>query len=375
MQERAQGDLLLEAIGPSGSGAERLDRVRLIRSSRVGATTYRRLMAEHGSAAAALEVLPKIAADAGVERYTPCPPARAQAELDAGHAAGAEPLFFGDPSYPPALTDIPDAPPLLWARGHTDLGARLAVALVGARNASALGRRMAAHLATGLGASEVIVVSGLARGIDAAAHKAALPTGTIAVLAGGIDVPYPEENADLHRLIGQDGLLLSEMPPGLRPQARHFPRRNRIISGLAQAVVVIEGAAKSGSLITARNALDQGREVMAVPGHPFDARASGCNMLLRDGATLVRGAGDVAAALGLRAVPKPQADGVPAVPPKSAPGLDRRILDLLGPSPVSEDVLMRQLDAPAQAVLARLAEMELSAQVARHPGGMISRPA
>jgi len=170
---------------------------------------------------------------------------------------------------------------------------------VGARNASSLGLRMARRLAEGLGAAGQVVVSGLARGIDAAAHEAALATGTVAVMAGGVDVIYPEENADLAAQIAAKGCLVAEHPPGLQPQTRHFPLRNRIISGLSRAVVVVEAAARSGSLITARDAADQGREVLAVPGHPFDARAAGCNMLLRDGATLVRHVGDVTEALGL----------------------------------------------------------------------------
>jgi len=264
----------------------------------VGPTTFRRLIAEHeGSAEAALAELPRIAAAAGAEGYAPCPPAQARAELEAGRRAGAVPLFLDHPAFPDLLRDQDDAPPLLWARGELSLLARPAVGLVGARNASSLGLRMARSLARGLGAASFVTVSGLARGIDAAAHAASLETGTIAVLAGGVDVPYPPENEGLLRQIAGAGLVLSEMPPGLRPQARHFPRRNRIIAGLGRALVVVEAAARSGSLITARDAADLGREVLAVPGHPFDARAAGCNMLIRDGAALVRGPDDVRAAL------------------------------------------------------------------------------
>ena len=355
-----------------------IDWLRLIRSPRVGAATFRRLLDETGSVAAALDALPGIAAAAGVRAYTPCPASTARAELEAGRRAGAQPLFLGAPDYPPLLADCPDAPPFMWARGQPELAARPAIAMVGARNASALGQRMSAHLAKNLGAMGLVVVSGLARGVDTAAHRAALPTGTIAVMAGGIDVAYPRENRELTEEIAQTGLLLSEMPPGLQPQARHFPRRNRIISGLARGLVVVEGAAKSGSLITARTALDQGREVMAVPGHPFDARAAGCNMLIRDGATLVRGASDVLQALGLPEIPSSASVPIavdarcPAPAPEGKHGLPRAILDLLGPTPISEDALIRQLARPPAEVMAAISELDIAGRVQRHPGGLLS---
>ena len=272
--------------------------LQLIRSYRVGPATFFRLMASHGSVEQALLALPEVAQAAGIRNYRPLDPLAAQREYIAGRKAGARLLFAGGPSYPPLLCQIPDAPPVLWARGRDDLATAPAVALVGARAASSLGLRMARALARDLGKAGFAVASGLARGIDTAAHDAALPSGTIAVLAGGIDVTYPSENAALMDRIADAGLLLSEQPIGTQPQARHFPRRNRIVSGLSRAVVVVEAAARSGSLITARNALDQGREVLAVPGHPFDARGAGCNMLIRDGATLVRGAADVIEAVG-----------------------------------------------------------------------------
>ncbi|MSU88518.1 DNA-protecting protein DprA [Rhodobacteraceae bacterium 2CG4] len=372
------------------SGAERLAWVRLVRSPRVGAATFRRLLDEHSSAQAALAALPQVARGAGVDDYRPCPPGVAQAELDRGAALGAQLLVPGRPGYPDLLARIDDRPPLLWALGDPALAQGRCIALVGARNASALGTRMAAHLARALAEMGFAVVSGLARGIDTAAHQAALDTGTVAVLAGGVDVAYPRENEDLQRRIGQRGLLLSEMPPGMTPQARHFPRRNRIISGLVPGLVVVEGAAKSGSLITARTALDQGREVMAVPGHPFDARASGCNMLIRDGATLVRSAEDIAAALDLprperRApaaspAPPPDTDRSPAgpqpvpAPPQDGTPLVSAILNLLGPAPISEDALIRQIRRPAPEILAALGELDLTGQILRHSGGLVSRP-
>jgi DNA processing protein len=255
------------------------------------------------------------------------------------------------------------------------------IALVGARNASSLGTRMARRLAEQLGEAGYVVVSGMARGIDTAAHHASLATGTVAVMAGGVDVVYPVENAVLAQEIAEKGLRLSEQPLHLQPQARHFPQRNRIISGLAKAVVVVEAAGKSGSLITARTALDQGRDVLAVPGHPFDARAAGCNMLIRDGAVLVRGAEDVIAALagGSRqagyaaTAPVP----IPHAPPErrslaETTALHGMILDRLGPSPLAEDQLIRDLALPVGAVAPELLALELEGRIRRQPGGLLS---
>ncbi|PTX56980.1 DNA protecting protein DprA [Litoreibacter ponti] len=350
--------------------------LRLIRSRRVGPTTFHRLMAEHGSADAALDALPAIAEAAGVQRYLVCPLEVAERELEAGAQIGARLLCFGTPDYPRALMDLPDAPPVLWALGDTSLLHRPCIGLVGARNASSLGSRMAQSLAAKLGEAGHVIVSGLARGIDAAAHIAALETGTIAVQAGGLDTVYPKENMTLHEQIAIRGLRLSERALGLQPQARDFPRRNRIISGLSQALVVVEAAAKSGSLITARNALDQGRDVMAVPGHPFDARAAGCNMLIRDGAQLVRSARDVIEALERPSTPV--AAPSPAAPPRATPvhshgPAHAEILGLLGPTPIPEDQLIRDLKATAGAVAPHLTALELEGKITRDAGGMLSR--
>lgn len=383
---------------PQLDDSDAMDRLRLIRSRRVGAVTFHRLMAEHGTAAAALAALPGIAAAAGVENYAPCPIEVVRHEMAQARIAGAVLLLHGRAGYPVALADIADAPPVLWAKGDADLLARSGVALVGARNASSLGLRMARRLGTALGEAGQVVVSGLARGIDAEAHAAALPTGTIAVMAGGVDVIYPEENAKLAAEIAQQGCLISEQPMGLVPQARHFPLRNRLIAGLSRAVVVVEAAARSGSLITARDALDLGRDVLAVPGHPFDARAAGCNMLIRDGAVLVQGAADVLAAIGLpqvRVVPDcevvhaPEAVVTPAVPPAVLPtvlvagekvrgladmaGLHLQILARLGPSPTAEDQLIRDLALPAAAVAPELVALEMDGKIARQAGGLLSR--
>ncbi|MEM6466195.1 MAG: DNA-processing protein DprA, partial [Pseudomonadota bacterium] len=278
---------------PPRSEAAALAWLRLTRSRRVGPQTFLRLMGEAEGPEEAFANLPRLAEQSGAKGYQPCARDQAMAELEAGRAAGARLVFLGHRDYPARLAQIPDPPPVLWIKGRQDVLEMPAVALVGARNASSLGLRMAKRMATDLGAAGQVVVSGLARGIDTAAQDAALATGTIAVLAGGIDVIYPAQNEDLARKIAAQGVLVSENAPGLQPQARHFPKRNRLISGLSDGVVVLEGALKSGSLITARDALDQGREVMAVPGHPVDARAGGCNALIRDGAVLVRGAEDV----------------------------------------------------------------------------------
>jgi len=380
---------------PPTTEDDRASWLRLLRSRRVGPATFYRLMAEHGSAPAALDALPGIARDAGVKDYQPATDATARAEMAAARKAGARMICLPDPEYPIALREIGDAPPMLWAIGESALCARPSIALVGARNASSLGTRMARALATELGEAGHTIVSGLARGIDTSAHLAALESGTVAVMAGGVDVLYPAENARLaNDICDRGGLRISEQPMGLTPQARHFPRRNRIISGMALAVVVVEAAAKSGSLITARTALDQGREVLAVPGHPFDARAAGCNMLIRDGALLVRSANDVLETLkpavprdhvaqapcDSGAMPQHSSDSVPPqanAPPETrslreTAELHRRILDRLGPSPLAEDQLIRDLSAPAHSIAPALLELELDGRVDRQPGGLLS---
>ncbi|MBY5931873.1 DNA-processing protein DprA [Tateyamaria omphalii] len=366
---------------PPTSEDDQFTRLRLLRSRRVGIATYKRLLIEHGTAQNALAALPEVARAARVENYQPCPEGVVHAELKAGRALGARLVAQGDARYPTPLTDLSDAPPFLWVLGDTDLLQRPMIALVGARNASSLGTRMARALARDLGSEGYVVVSGLARGVDAAAHLAALDTGTIAVQAGGVDTIYPAENARLAEDIAARGARISEQPLGLQPMARHFPARNRIISGLSAATIVVEAAAKSGSLITARDALDLGRDVLAVPGHPMDARASGCNMLIRDGATLVRDAADVIEALAPIA-PKPAPElplEVPAQPPKDrrnlqqTAALHQQILSRLGPSPVAEDQLIRDLGAPTATVAPALVELELDGSIDRAPGGLLTR--
>ncbi len=350
--------------------------IRLIRSRRVGPTTFHRLMRKHETVEACLDELPHIAKQAGVKNYQTCPYDMAEQEFFDAQQRGYRPLCYGAPEYPELLADTHDAPPLLWTKGNLDCLAKPSIALVGARNASSLGRRMTDTLAKGLAEAGYSIISGLARGIDAAAHKATLDHGTIAVVAGGLDVHYPRENEQLYKDIPQNGLLLTEQPSGLVPQARHFPMRNRIIAGMAQAVVVLEGAARSGSLITARNALDIGREVMAVPGHPFDGRAAGCNFLIRDGAQLVRSAQDVIEALALpetETVETPEPEANTTVMDVSTANAHAKILGLLGAAAVPEDTVIRDSGLPARKVSQHLMDLEMQGQIERQPGGLLAR--
>lgn len=362
---------------PPTTEEDRFSWLRLLRSRRVGVATFHRLMAEHSTAQNALVALPEVARAAGIQGYKTCPSGVIEAELRAAKAANARLLCMGSADYPKSLAKLSDAPPMLWAIGDTSLLNRPMIALVGARNASSLGTRMARALAHDLGEQGYIVVSGLARGIDTAAHIAALKTGTIAVMAGGVDVIYPTENTNLAMDIARQGLRISEQAMGQSPQARHFPTRNRIISGLAEAVVIVEAAAKSGSLITARDALDQGREVLVVPGHPFDARAAGCNMLIRDGATLVRSADDVIAALPMiESVAEPVQANLPLPPPqertlKQTAVLHQKILSRLGPSPIAEDQLIRDLSVSASRIAPALVDLELDGKISRQSGGLL----
>ena len=363
-------------LTPPLTEEEWLDWLRLLRSRRVGISTFFRLMTEHGSAAAALDALPGIARDAGVKNYAAADMVEVAKEWSNAKTCGARPVAIGQPEYPDALAEISDPPPILWTLGRIELASTRCIALVGARNASSLGTRMARKLARELGEAGFTVVSGLARGVDTAAHLAALESGTIAVQAGGVDVVYPAENAVLAQEIENSGLRISEMPVHVTPQARHFPRRNRLVSGLSEAVVVIEAAGKSGSLITARTALDQGRDVMAVPGHPFDARSAGSNMLLRDGATLVRSARDVVDALERSyviedAVAEPQKD-LP-LPAPDIVKLHQMILDRIGPNPVPEDQVIRDLKFDAQVVSPEIVTLEVEGRLRRDAGGMLSR--
>jgi DNA processing protein len=356
--------------------ADQIARLRLIRSDNIGPITYFQLLARFGSASAAIEAVPRLAARGGGREPKLAAKAEIEREMDEVSRLGARYLFLGDNAYPALLAEIETAPPALIASGDLGLLARQAVALVGARNASAAACRFARQLARELGAAEAVIVSGLARGIDAAAHDGALDTGTVAVIAGGIDIFYPPENEGRQRAIAERGLLLAEQPPGVEPRARHFPWRNRIIAGLAQGTVVIEAAPKSGSLITARLAADYGREVMAVPGSPLDPRAQGCNALIREGATLVQTAEDVLEAIApmrVRPFRQPERTYSAPGPAEDVRESDRRaVTGLLSATPVPIDELVRQSGLAPATVQTVLLELELAGRLERHAGGRVS---
>ncbi len=351
-------------------------RLRLIRSENVGPVTYRQLIGRFGTAARALEALPDLARRGGGRTLRICDAGTAETELAALGGFGAAAVFLGTPEYPTLLAQSESAPPMLAACGDTALLERPAVAMVGARNASAAAVRFARGLAADLGDSGFVVVSGLARGIDAAAHEGALAGGTIAVIAGGIDVCYPPETAALQRRMGEEALVIAEMPFGTQPQARHFPRRNRIIAGLCAGTVVVEGALRSGSLITARLAAEAGREVMAIPGSPLDPRAQGCNQLIREGATLVQSAADIVEALSgfsagsFRAQPAPVWEAPVALEAGAAE--TRTVEALLSPTPVAIDEVVRLSELASAVVAAVLLDLELGGRLARHAGGRVA---
>ena len=357
---------------------ERRDRLRLARTGGVGPVAHRDLMARYGSAARVLAALPELVRRSGRAQPMHIPTiAEADAEIAAGERLGARLICLGEAGFPPLLAATDPPPPILWTLGRVELLSQAAVAVVGARVASAAGQRFARELAAGIGQADYAVVSGLARGIDAAAHLGSLPTGTVAILAGGIDDIYPPEHAELYRAIAERGCLVSESAVGWRAQARDFPRRNRIISGLSLGVVVVEAELRSGSLITARLAGEQGREVMAVPGSPLDPRARGTYDLIRQGATLVEGAEDVLRAI--RSLPM----GFFETGDLFDPALDQDAVDvaagrlrdrveaLLSPTPVPRDELVRALGAPAPGVFAALVELSLAGRAELLPGGMV----
>ncbi len=361
------------------SDEQRLDWLRLIRSQNVGPRTFRALINHCGGARAAIEALPALARRGGGGT----PPqifsrAQAEREMEAASRLGAAFVAIGETDYPRLLQAIDDAPPLLAVRGHRAALASPAVAIVGSRNASAAGLKMTQRLALGLSEAGFVTVSGLARGIDAAAHRSSLETGTVAVLAGGHDHIYPPEHKTLVDEILPVGIALSEMPFGWEPRARDFPRRNRLISGLALGVVIVEAAKRSGSLITARLALEQGREVFAVPGSPLDPRAEGTNGLLKQGATPVTEAADIVSMLQpMMGIELPARE-----PDLSGEGRDRdsepapdertRIVGLLSPTPVSMDDLVRLSGTSPRVVRIVLLELEIAGRIERHGGGLIS---
>lgn len=350
-------------------------RLRLIRTPGVGPVTYRQLLARFRSPTAALDAIPELARRGGGK--APAIPAAdtIDREIAQVERIGARYLFAGRGLYPAPLDMIDGAPAALIVSGNLNLLEQRIIAMVGARNASAAAVRFARQLAQELSDDDAVVVSGLARGIDTAAHHGALEGGTIAVVAGGIDVYYPPENESLQREIATRGLLIAEQPPGTEPRARHFPYRNRIIAGLALGTVVIEAAPKSGSLITARYAAEYGREVMAVPGSPLDPRAQGCNLLIREGATLIQSAADIREAIGPMggSLKQPIRGFAPGPAPSDASDVERAtIVTLLGPIPVPVDEIIRQGGLPPAIVQTVILELELAGRLERHAGGRVS---
>lgn len=345
--------------------AEKLARLRLYRTRNVGPVTFRRLLNTFESARAALDALPDMARRGGLRNLTTYPEAHAVEEFSAIDRIGGRALFSGEDDFPALLDMAEDAPPILMTLGDPAHLSRSSIAIVGARNASVNGRGLAETFAAELGDAGQLIISGMARGIDTAAHLGALPYGTIAVLAGGVDVIYPRENKDLHARIMECGTVVSEMAVGMTPQGRHFPRRNRIISGLSRGVVVVEAAERSGSLTTARFAGEQGREVLAVPGSPLDPRSHGTAKLIRDGATLVISSEQILEALGapFERQLAPTAPQIVDVKTMDPPPLHTPILELLSHAPTPIDEIARHCDASTSAVRAVLLELELAGRI------------
>ncbi|MBB5986151.1 DNA-processing protein DprA [Sphingobium lignivorans] len=354
---------------------DQFDKLRLVRTPYVGPVAYRQLMARFGSAGRALEALPELAARGGGRSFRPADARALEAEIARVVRNEARYCFLGDRDYPPLLAEAGASPPALILRGDTALARQRTVALVGARNASAAAIRFARELAHALAGAGITVVSGLARGIDTAAHVGAGPASTVAVIGAGIDVAFPPENADLQERIAREGLLITELPPGAEPLARHFPARNRIIAWMSAGTVVVEAAPRSGSLLTARLAGEEGREVMAIPGFPADPRAQGCNSLIREGATLVQNAQDIIEAIGAidplalrsgrRSFHSPPSTDL-SEPERS------RVVELLSMSPVAVDELIRQTGLAPALVQTALLELEIAGRLQRHAGGRVS---
>ena len=364
------------------SAAERLDWLRLARTSRVGPVTFAELIKRYREPGAALDALPKLARRAGGKIGKIPSLDTARQELNATEAAGGAMLMACEPGFPRLLRALDPPPPLITVLGDPERLSRPSCAIVGSRNASAIGRRFAQDVAAGVGEAGFTIVSGLARGIDAAAHMGSIDTGAVAVVAGGVDHIYPPEHANLHARIAARGAILSERPLGVSPTARDFPRRNRLIAGLSLGVVVIEAAERSGSLITARFAAEQGRDVMAAPGSPLDPRARGSNTLIREGASLIEGADDVTAVLhgsSLNRTEEPGGSGFDDAPSdeaalaEDAEQVREQVHALLSPTPTGLNEIVRYADAPAHAVLAALVELELAGRAQLMPGGLVAR--
>jgi len=354
-----------------------VDRLRLLRTPGIGPVTFRQLIMRYGTPSAALNAVPDLARRGGGKAPALKTRGDAEREITRVEKLGAKFLVLGQGLYPRLLAELEDAPPLLIAKGNLNLLDKQSVAIVGARNASAAACRFARGLAHDLGQHDLIIVSGLARGIDSAAHDGALGSGTIGVIAGGIDIFYPPENEERQKALFEQGLVLAEMQPGTEPRARHFPYRNRIIAGLSSGTIVVEAAPRSGSLITARLAADAGREVMAVPGSPLDPRAQGCNQLIRDGATLIQNAADVVEAIRpFESRVRSASELFEAAEQMNGDDALMLVEELLGPSPVPVDEIIRLSGAPSGAVQMALLELDLAGRLDRHAGNKVSlRPA
>lgn len=354
---------------------EAFARIRLLRSPHIGPVSYRQLLARYGNAARALEALPELGSR-GKRTYTAARSDRIEAEIEAVKAAGARYLFHDQPDYPSLLAELDSAPPIITMRGRLELANRPCVAMVGARNASAAAIKIAREFARDLAGEGMTVVSGLARGIDGAAHEGAFPH-TIGVIASGIEIAYPPQHEELQEKIASEGLLIAEQPPGTEPRGSHFPSRNRIIAALAVGTLVVEAAPKSGSLITARLAGEAGREVMAIPGSPLDARSSGCNQLIREGAVLVQSPDDVVELLsGFDGSPRSRvseaANGFDWSEDELAEAEPADIGSLLTTAPIAVDELIRQSAESPAAVQLALLELEIAGELVRHAGGRVS---
>lgn len=360
-------------------------RLRLIRSANIGPVTFAQLIKRFGNAETALEAIPDLARRGGARAPQMASSEAIHSELEDLEAQNAKLLFMDDREYPSQLAELSNAPPVLIYRGSLDHLGKPAISIVGARNASAAACRFARELANSLNHSGATIVSGLARGIDTAAHQGSIQKSTIGVIAGGIDVFFPPENAELQKRIADEGLLLSEQPPGTEPRARHFPYRNRIIAGLSKGTVVVEAAPRSGSLITARLAAEAGRHVMAVPGSPLDPRSRGCNSLIREGATLIQSADDVMELvqhIDVRAEATDQRyqtgqednkSDVGEQASHSATNADRQVIsNLMSLTPIGKDELIRQSGISPSAIQLVLLEMELAGKIVRHAGGRVS---
>ena len=358
------------------SQSEAFARIRLLRSPHIGPVSFRQLLARYGDAATAFDALPELGSR-GKRSYCAARTDLIEREIDAVKAAGARYLFHDQPDYPALLAELDSAPPIITMRGRLELANRPCVAMVGARNASAAAVKIAREFARDLAGEGYTVVSGLARGIDGAAHEGAFPH-TIGVIASGIEIAYPPQHADLQERIASEGLLIAEQPPGTEPRGSHFPSRNRIIAGLAAGTVVVEAAPKSGSLITARLAGEAGREVMAIPGSPLDARSAGCNQLIREGAVLVQSPAEVVELLsGFDGKPRSHvaeaADGFVWNDEEWAEAEPADIGSLLTTAPIAVDELIRQSPTCGASVHMALLELEIAGELVRHAGGRVSR--